>query len=126
MIDRNLAEIYGVETKVLNQAVKRNTERFPSSFQFQLSENEYYDYSRSQIVTLNDQSENTKIKRGQNFSFSIAQPVVAQLKKTDFIESIIGVADYQLSRSVPDGLKSTLPQIEDLENELSNLNSDNA
>lgn len=36
MIDRDLAEIYGVETKVLNQAVKRNAERFPNSFQFQL------------------------------------------------------------------------------------------
>ncbi len=38
----------------------------------------------------------------------------------------IGVADYQLSRSVPDDLKSTLPQIEDLEKELTNLNPDNA
>lgn len=69
MIDRDLAEIYGVETKVLNQAVKRNAERFPNSFQFQLSENEYYEYSRSQIVTLNDQSEKTKIKRGQNLKY---------------------------------------------------------
>lgn len=40
MIDRDLAELYGVETKVLNQAVKRNIERFPENFMFQLDENE--------------------------------------------------------------------------------------
>ena len=37
MIDRDLAEIYGVETKALNQAVKRNIERFPVPFRFQLT-----------------------------------------------------------------------------------------
>ena len=36
MLDRDLAELYGVETKVLNQAVKRNIERFPERFMFQL------------------------------------------------------------------------------------------
>ncbi len=40
MIDRDLAELYGVETKVLNQAVKRNIERFPDQFRFQLNKNE--------------------------------------------------------------------------------------
>lgn len=69
MIDRDLAVIYGIETKVLNQAVKRNIERFPDTFQFQLSENEYNDYSRSQFVTLNDQIKNTKLKRGQNLKY---------------------------------------------------------
>ncbi len=40
MIDRDLAELYGVGTKVLNQAVKRNIERFPDDFRFQLADNE--------------------------------------------------------------------------------------
>lgn len=40
MIDRDLAELYGVDTKVLNQAVKRNVERFPEHFRFQLSNSE--------------------------------------------------------------------------------------
>lgn len=40
MIDRDLAELYGVETRVLNQAVKRNAERFPEEFMFQLTSNE--------------------------------------------------------------------------------------
>lgn len=46
MIDRDLAELYGVETKVLNQAVKRNIERFPDSFRFQLSDRE-----KNELVT---------------------------------------------------------------------------
>ena len=37
MLDRDLAEMYGVETKVLNQAVKRNEKRFPSDFMFQIT-----------------------------------------------------------------------------------------
>ena len=40
MLDRDLAQLYGVETKVLNQAVKRNLERFPERFRFQLTEKE--------------------------------------------------------------------------------------
>ena len=40
MLDRDLAELYGVETRVLNQAVKRNIERFPSSFMFRLTKDE--------------------------------------------------------------------------------------
>ena len=40
MIDRDLAEMYGVQTKALNQAVKRNIERFPEDFMFQLTTEE--------------------------------------------------------------------------------------
>lgn len=41
MLDSDLAELYGVETRVLNQAVKRNTDRFPEDFMFQLNETEW-------------------------------------------------------------------------------------
>ena len=51
MLDRDLAALYGVETKALNQAVKRNIERFPSDFMFQLTKEEY---SRCQIGILNN------------------------------------------------------------------------
>ncbi|MCO4844695.1 MAG: ORF6N domain-containing protein [Sulfurovum sp.] len=50
MLDFDLAELYHVETKVFNQAVKRNIERFPDDFMFQLSEEEYENL-RSQFVT---------------------------------------------------------------------------
>ncbi|OFZ83068.1 MAG: hypothetical protein A2583_12670 [Bdellovibrionales bacterium RIFOXYD1_FULL_53_11] len=52
MLDKDLAPLYGVETKVLNQAVKRNLERFPSDFMFQLTQDEELSL-RSQIVTSN-------------------------------------------------------------------------
>ena len=50
LLDRDLAKLYGIATKVLNQAVKRQAERFPSDFMFQLT-NEEWDNLRSQIVT---------------------------------------------------------------------------
>ena len=52
MLDRDLAELYGVPTKVLNQAVKRNIERFPERFMFQLSKDDIENL-RSQIATTN-------------------------------------------------------------------------
>jgi phage regulator Rha-like protein len=64
MLDSDLAELYGVETKVLNQSVRRNIMRFPFDFMFQLTSEEsetlrcqaglreLHDYLRSQIVTL--------------------------------------------------------------------------
>ncbi len=54
MLDFDLAEMYGVETKVLNQAVKRNTERFPEDFMFRLTVDEW-SLMRSQIVTASNQ-----------------------------------------------------------------------
>ena len=50
MLDRDLATLYGVETKVLNQSVHRNLDRFPDDFMFQLNSQEF-DNLKSQIVT---------------------------------------------------------------------------
>jgi hypothetical protein len=50
MLDFHLAELYQIETKVLNQSVKRNIDRFPIDFMFQLS-NKEFDNLKSQIVT---------------------------------------------------------------------------
>ncbi|MDR1745082.1 MAG: ORF6N domain-containing protein [Planctomycetota bacterium] len=58
MLDSDLAAVYEVTTKQLNQAIKRNGSRFPETYSFQLSQNEW-DALRSQIVTL-------KIGRGQH------------------------------------------------------------
>lgn len=52
MLDRDLAMLYGVETKVLNQAVKRNIDRFPNDFMFQINQSELEFSLRSQFVTL--------------------------------------------------------------------------
>ena len=50
MLDRDLAELYGVETRRLNEQVKRNIERFPEDFMFQLTQNEF-DNLKSQFAT---------------------------------------------------------------------------
>lgn len=54
MIDRDLAELYGVETRVLNQAVRRNVKRFPDDFMFKLTQEEFENW-KSQIVISNRQ-----------------------------------------------------------------------
>jgi len=50
MLDSDLAELYDVELKVMNQAVKRNIDRFPNDFMFQLTKEEW-ENQRSQFVT---------------------------------------------------------------------------
>lgn len=60
MLDRDLAILYGVETKMLNRAVKRNIERFPEDFMFQLMKEEYVELLRYQFGTL---------KRGQHSKY---------------------------------------------------------
>jgi len=50
MLDRDLAELYGVETKRLKEQVRRNIERFPEDFMYELSKDEYENL-RSQIAT---------------------------------------------------------------------------
>ena len=65
MIDRDLAELYGVETKVLNQAVKRNVERFPEHFRFQLSNQE-----KDELVTNCDRFNGLKHSSVNPFAFT--------------------------------------------------------
>lgn len=51
MIDRDLALLYGVETRVLNQAVKRNIERFHDDFMFQLNKEEFEDWKSQSVIS---------------------------------------------------------------------------
>ena len=60
MLDRDLADLYEVETRAFNQGVRRNIKRFPDDFMFQLIKEEAQDVLRSQFVTL---------KRGQHFKY---------------------------------------------------------
>ena len=65
MVDRDLAELYGVETKVFNQAVKRNVKRFPESFRFQLDE-----YEKNELVTKCDRFETLKHSTSMPYAFT--------------------------------------------------------
>jgi len=53
MLDSDLAELYQVETRVLNQAVKRNIKRFPKEFMFQLTKNEYENLNNQILISQN-------------------------------------------------------------------------
>ena len=66
MVDRDLAELYGVETKRITEAVKRNIERFPEEFRFQLTSEEY-DFLRSQFATSNDREEKKETRGGRQY-----------------------------------------------------------
>ena len=65
MLDRDLAELYGVETKVLNQAVKRNIKRFPEKFRFQLKNIE-----TNELVTICDRFEKIKYSSVNPYAFT--------------------------------------------------------
>lgn len=66
MLDFDLAELYEIETRVLNQAVKRNIKRFPADFMFQLTNDEWQNMS-SQIVTT---SSSTRPKKAIPYAFT--------------------------------------------------------
>jgi len=51
MLDRDLAELYNVETRVLNQSIKRNIKRFPKDFMFQLSEKEFENLISQNVIS---------------------------------------------------------------------------
>ncbi|MBP5420455.1 MAG: ORF6N domain-containing protein [Bacteroidales bacterium] len=88
MLDSDLAMLYGVETRALKQAVRRNIERFPSDFMFELSLEEadsLLKISRSQIVTLK-QGKNTKYK-----PFAFTEQGVAMLSSVLHSEVAIKV-----------------------------------
>ncbi|RAP37687.1 DNA-binding protein [Candidatus Marinamargulisbacteria bacterium SCGC AAA071-K20] len=65
MLDRDLSELYEVETKVLNQAVKRNRHSFPKDFMFQLSESE-----KNKVVTSCDRFKSLKYAGSPPFAFT--------------------------------------------------------
>jgi hypothetical protein len=65
LLDRDLATLYQVETKALNQAVKRNIERFPEEFRFQLNQSEF-----EQLVTDCDRFKSLKHSTSRTFAFT--------------------------------------------------------
>jgi len=85
MIDRDLAEIYSVDTKVLNQAVKRNIERFPGVFRFQLSDNE-----KNELVTNCDRF--ISLKHSASLPYAFTEQGVAMLSAVLRSETAIKVS----------------------------------
>ena len=97
MIDRDLAELYGVETKRITEAVKRNIERFPEEFRFQLTSEEY-DFLRSQIAT----SKADEVLRSQS---------VTSKMENDSLRSQIETLDDGEKRKETRGGRQYLPYV---------------
>ncbi len=113
MLDRDLAELYGVETRVLKQAVRRNLRRFPSDFMFELSKDELKNW-RSQFVTSNS------IKMGLRYPpMAFTEQGVAMLSSVLNSDRAIDV-NVQIIR-VFVRLRQTLLDNEDLRKELEEL-----
>ncbi|MDA3885607.1 MAG: ORF6N domain-containing protein [Candidatus Delongbacteria bacterium] len=87
MLDSDLAELYGVEVKYLNRVVKRNIERFPKEFGFQLTESEF-ESLRCQFVTL----ENTRGKHRKYIPYVFTQEGVAMLSAVLRSETAIRIS----------------------------------
>ena len=71
ILDRDLAQLYGVETKVLNQAVRRNIERFPGSCMFKLNKEEF-----EELVTICDRLIPSQLPIKQNNHANSSQQAV--------------------------------------------------
>lgn len=102
MLDQQLAELYGVETRVLNQAVKRNMDRFPVEFLFQLAESDM-EKLRSQIATLNDdslRSQSVTLKKGRGQHRKYLPLELKQNQSAQKVERVLNALEE----------KSTLPK----------------
>ena len=122
MIDRDLAELYGVETRTLNQAVKRNMERFPEDFVFTLTEQELENW-KSQIVISNS------IKMGlRKLPLAFTELGIAMLSSVLRSETAIQVninimRAFVMIRQTVAACQSTNMRVEQLSHKVDVLNS---
>jgi phage regulator Rha-like protein len=114
MLDFDLSALYGVETKVLNQAVKRNLARFPADFMFRLNKKEW-ESLRSQIVTL----EKGKGQHSKYLPFAFTEHGVTMLasvlKSPKAVKMNISIVRAFIAlRQISSKYKELIDQIEDL------------
>lgn len=122
MIDRDLAEMYGVQTKALNQAVKRNIERFPEDFMFQLTTEETQNW-KSQIVTTNSIKMGLRrnpyafTELGVAMLSSVLTSKIAIQVNMGIMRAFVAVRQYLLSANNPtqeiENLKQRVKELEE-------------
>jgi len=105
MFDGDLADLYGVELKVMNQAVKRNIKRFPSDFMFQLTDEEWKN-QRSQIVTFKKDTRKYKpyvfTEQGVSMLSSVINSERAIEVNINIMRAFIKLRHYMLTKSNTD------------------------
>jgi hypothetical protein len=121
MLDRDLAELYGIETKVLKQAVKRNIERFPKDFMFEMTANEFKHWRENVVLNAAD-------KQGLRYApFCFTEQGVTMLScilnsKTAIEVNLRVVRVFVKMREYALTHKEILLQLAKLEKEVSNNN----
>ena len=102
MLDSDLSDLYGVELKVMNQAVKRNIRRFPSDFMFQLTDEEWKNL-RSQIVTFNKDTRKYKpyafTEQGVSMLSSVINSERAIEVNINIMRAFVKLRHYVLTKS---------------------------
>lgn len=102
MLDRELANLYGIELRSLNQAVKRNIGRFPSDFMFQLTDDEWKNL-RSQIVIFNNDTRKYKpyafTEQGVSMLSSVINSERAIEVNINIMRAFVKLRHYVLSKS---------------------------
>lgn len=126
MLDRDLAELYGVETRVLAQAIKRNPQRFPNDFMFSLTRSEIMNISQIVICSRSKEMENIKHARNVNV---FTENGIAMLSSVLHSEQAIQV-NIQIMRAftqlrfILSSNKEMLQKVNDLERETKKNSSD--
>lgn len=133
MIDRDLAEMYGVQTKALNQAVKRNIERFPEDFMFQLTTEETQNW-KSQIVTTNSIKMGLRrnpyafTELGVAMLSSVLTSKIAIQVNIGIMRAFVAVRQYLLSANNPtqeiEDLKQRVKELEESSEDTLAANND--
>lgn len=118
IIDADLAEVYGVPTRRLNEQVKRNRERFPEDFMFQLTADE-----KAEVIANCDQLEKLKFSKTLPFAFTEHGAIMAAsvLNSPNAIEvSVFVVRAFVQLREIISGHRELARKIEQLERKLTN------
>jgi len=102
MLDRDLAELYEVETRVLNQSVKRNKELFPSDFMFQLTNEEYENMSSQFVMTSKTKRPNSALpfaftEHGVAMLSNVLKSIKARLISVEIVRAFIALKKFALS-----------------------------
>jgi len=118
MIDRDLAEMYGVETRVLNQAIKRNIERFPDDFMFQLTGIEWENMSSQIVMTSGYKRPKSSLplvftEHGVTMLSSVLRSTIAINISIQIVRAFVGIRQLVLN--------SPNNKVEELKNEMREL-----
>ncbi len=138
MLDFDLAEMYGIETRVLKQSVRRNLYRFPTDFMFELTKLEY-DSLRSQFVTLKNDGDSARGKHSKYQSFAFTEQGVAMLSSIlnskiaievniriirAFVAIRKSIAEIKSSKTIEDRIKILEKANEELLEDINDLSED--